>query len=162
MSAYQGNPRGEGRSFAIVVSRFNQHITEKLLEGACQALAEHGVAREDIPVAWVPGALELPLAVKRLAASGSYAAVIALGCVIQHETLHFQLVAEGATRGLLDASLETGVPVLHGVLACYDEQQALDRAGGKHGNKGYEAALGALEMAGLLEQLPPPAEGDFS
>lgn len=142
-----------GWRFAIVASRFNQEITSRLLAGAAEALLEHGVRREDVEVFWVPGALELPLAALELARGHRYQSIIALGCVIKHETLHFELVAQGTTQGLVRVSLETGVPVLQGVLACYTEQQALDRAGGGKGNKGREAALSALEMARLMQTL---------
>lgn len=153
-NTYRGNPQGNDLLFAIAVSRFNEEITSRLLAGAEQALLEHGVAPDDIDVVWVPGALELPLAALSLADSGRYAAIIALGCVIKHETMHFELVAQGATQGLVEASLESGVPIVHGVLACYDEQQAIDRAGGSQGNKGYDVALSALEMADLLQRSP--------
>lgn len=144
-----------GWRFAIVVARFNQEITSRLLAGAEETLLEHGVRREDVDVFWTPGALELPLAALELARSSRYQGIIALGCVIKHETLHFELVAEGTTHGLVRVSLETGVPVLQGVLACYTEQQAIDRAGagGGKGNKGREAALSALEMARMMQTL---------
>ncbi|HZP25903.1 MAG TPA: 6,7-dimethyl-8-ribityllumazine synthase [Dehalococcoidia bacterium] len=151
---YHGNPRAGGLPFAIAASRFNDGVTSRLVAGAEQALLENGVPPEDIDVVWVPGALELPLAALTLADSGRYAAIIALGCVIKHQTLHFELVAQGATQGLVQASLETGVPMLHGILACFDEQQAYERAGGSEGNKGYEVALSALEMADLLQRSP--------
>jgi len=150
---WQGRGGGEGLSFAVAVARFNEDITRRLLDGALAALSEHGVPPEAVDVVWVPGSLELPVVARELGKSGRYHAIIALGCVIRHETLHFDLVAQGATIGLVQASLETGVPVLHGVLACYTREQALDRAGGARGNKGYEVALNALEMAQLMRQL---------
>jgi 6,7-dimethyl-8-ribityllumazine synthase len=150
---WQGRGGGEGFSFAVAVARFNEDITRRLLDGALAALSEHGVPPEAVDVVWVPGSLELPVVARELGKSGRYHAIIALGCVIRHETLHFDLVAQGATIGLVQASLETGVPVLHGVLACYTREQALDRAGGARGNKGYEVALNALEMAQLMRQL---------
>jgi len=150
---WQGRAWGEGLSFAVVVARFNEDVTRRLLEGALEALAQHGVPPERVDVVWVPGSLELPVVARELGKSGRYHAIIALGCVIQHETRHFDLVAQGATLGLVQAALETGVPVLHGVLACYTREQALDRAGGARGNKGYEVALNALEMAQLMQSL---------
>ncbi len=153
---YEGVCQGQGMSFAVVVARFNEDVTRRLLEGALQAFREHGVSQEEVDVAWVPGSLELPVAAKRLAQTGRYKAVIALGCVIRHETLHFDLVAKGATYGLVRAALDTGVPVIHGVLACLTKEQALDRAGGPRGNKGYDAALCAIEMATLFRGLPGP------
>ncbi len=152
-TVWQGHCQGQGLSFAVVVARFNEDVTRRLLEGALRAFQEHGVAPEDVDVAWVPGSLELPVAAKRLAQSGRYHAIVALGCVIRHETRHFDLVAEGATHGLVRAALDTGVPVVHGVLACLTREQALDRAGGARGNKGYEAALTAIEMANLMRRL---------
>jgi 6,7-dimethyl-8-ribityllumazine synthase len=155
---YSGVPRAGGLPFAIAAARFNEDVTTRLVAGAEQALLENGVPPEDIDIVWVPGALELPLAALTLADSGRYAAIIALGCVIKHQTLHFELVAQGATQGLVQAALETGVPIMHGVLACFDEQQAYERAGGSEGNKGYEVALSALEMADLLQRSPWEAE----
>jgi len=139
--------------FAIVVSRFNQEITERLLAGAQETFRAQGVDPGRVDIVWVPGALELPLIAKTLAETQRYGAIVALGCVIKHETKHFDLVSEGAAQGLAQASLETGVPILNAVLACYDEQQALARAGGAQGNKGSEAALAALEMANLLRDI---------
>ncbi len=150
---WQGRAWGEGLSLAVVVARFNEDVTRRLLEGALEALAQHGVPPERVDVVWVPGSLELPVVARELGKSGRYHAIIALGCVIRHETRHFDLVAQGATLGLVQAALETGVPVLHGVLACYTREQALDRAGGARGNKGYEVALNALEMAQLMQSL---------
>ncbi|HXG42710.1 MAG TPA: 6,7-dimethyl-8-ribityllumazine synthase [Dehalococcoidia bacterium] len=150
---WQGRGGGEGLAFAVAVARFNEDITRRLLDGALSALSEHGVPPEAVDVVWVPGSLELPVIARELGKSGRYHAIIALGCVIRHETMHFDLVAQGATMGLVQASLETGVPVLHGVLACYTREQALDRAGGARGNKGYEVAVNALEMAHLMRQL---------
>lgn len=145
---------GDAR-FAIVASRFNAFITEKLLEGALDALHRHGADPERVTVAWCPGALEAPLVARRLAASGSYDAVLCLGAVIRGATYHFELVASGVARGVLQASLETGVPVIFGVLTTDDRAQADARAGGEHGNKGEEAALAALEMVSLLRAMEP-------
>ena len=150
---FQGDVQGDGLTFAIVVARFNREVTECLLSGALEAFAQHGVDRERLDVVWVPGSLELPVVAKRLAQTGRYDAIVALGCVIRHQTRHFDLVCQGATQGLVQAALDTGVPVLHGVLACYTLEQARDRAGGPRGNKGYEVAVNAIEMGSLLRRL---------
>ncbi len=150
---YEGSVLGEGRRVAVAVSRFNRLVTEPLLAGALQELRRHGVAAADVDVAWVPGAFELPLAVQRLARSGRYAAVVALGAVVRGATPHFDYVAGEAAAGLGAVARQTGVPVAFGVLTTDTMEQALDRAGGKAGNKGAEAALVALEMAGLLEAI---------
>jgi 6,7-dimethyl-8-ribityllumazine synthase len=149
-------PSGQGLRIAIVAARFNQVVTEKLLDGARQALAKHGVADGDIHVVWVPGAFELPLAAKRLAQTGRYAAIVCLGAVVRGETPHFEYVSAGAVQGIAQAQLETGVPMALGVLTTNDMNQALDRAGGAVGNKGYEAAVTALEMASLLREIGGP------
>ena len=129
-------------------------MTRKLLEGALGALATNGVAQEDIDVVWVPGAFELPIVARRLAASRVYDGVICLGAVIRGETAHFEHVAGQAAQGIRTAAQETGVPVAFGVLTTDTLEQALDRAGGAHGNKGWDAATAAIETASLLEQLP--------
>ena len=148
------SPAGTGLRFAVVLSRYNEFIGERLLEGALSALAKHGVDASAVAVVRVPGAFELPLIAKRLAASGRYDAVICLGAVLRGETPHFDFVAGEAARGIARASFETGVPVLFGVLTANTLDQALDRAGGKHGNKGAEVAQGAVEMATLVRSLP--------
>ncbi|MGH7445566.1 MAG: 6,7-dimethyl-8-ribityllumazine synthase [Longimicrobiales bacterium] len=153
MTPVTGSLRGEGRRFAIVVSRFNENVTDRLLAGALACLEAHGVTEDDTTVYSVPGAWELPLAVDRLLRTGGCDAVIALGCVIRGETPHFDYVAAGATDGLLRAALEHGVPVAFGLLTTDDKVQALARAGGKAGNKGWEAALTALEMADLYARI---------
>ncbi len=140
--------------FAIVAARFNQSVVEKLVAGALDGLTRHGVADEAVDVAWVPGSFEIPLVAQRLAASGQYAAVICLGAVIKGETDHYEYVCDNAARGVAQAALATGVPVLFGILTCRTEEQALDRATGKEGNKGFDAALAAVEMVNLLRQLP--------
>lgn len=145
-----------GRRFAIAVARFNSMVTERLLVGAKQAFDDHGVPEDLVDVVWVPGSWELPLVAQRLAQSRLYSAVICLGAVIQGETAHFEHVAREAATGIAHASRETGVPILFGVLTTYNLGDAMERAGGKHGNKGYEAAEGALEMANLLGHLPLP------
>ncbi len=139
---------------AIAVARFNRMVTERLLEGALRALREQGVPEEGVDVAWVPGAFELPLVARRLAGSGRYHAVLCLGAVIKGDTAHFEHVSREAASGISAAARETGVPVLFEVLTTYTLEQAMDRAGGKHGNLGYDAAIGALEMAALMDELP--------
>ena len=150
---YEGEVNGRGRRVAIAASRFNRLVTDPLVAGAVDELRRHGVADSDIDLAWVPGAFELPLAAERLAASGRYAAVVAVGAVVRGATPHFDHVASQAAAGLAAASRATGVPIAFGVLTCDTMEQALDRAGGKAGNKGAEAALTVLEMAGLLEAI---------
>ena len=141
--------------FAIVVARFNDVVTRKLLSGALATLAEHAVAEAQVTVAWVPGSFEIPLVARRLALSGEYAAVICLGAVVQGETLHHEYINAEVARAVMEIGLESGRPVLFGVLTCRNMEQAMERAGGKVGNKGSETALAALEMVGLLKQLPP-------
>ena len=138
---------------AVAVSRFNPHVTDRLLAGALAALERQGVRPGDVTVASVPGAFELPFLARRLAESGAHDAVLCLGAVIRGETPHFDFVAGEAARGIARAGQETGVPVLFGVLTVDTEEQALDRAGGRLGNRGAEAALGAIEMASLLRAL---------
>jgi 6,7-dimethyl-8-ribityllumazine synthase len=150
---FQGSLDGRGRRVAIAVSRFNRLVTEPLLSGAIEELLRHGVAEADVDVAWVPGAFELPLAVQRLARSGRYAGVVAIGAVVRGATPHFDYVAGQCAAGLGAVARETGVPIGFGVLTTDTMEQALDRAGGKAGNKGGEAALTMLEMAGLLESV---------
>ncbi len=154
MRVREGALEGRGRRFAIAVSRFNGIVTSKLLEGALAAFRRYGVDDDDVDVAWVPGAFELPLAVMRLARSGQFDAVVCLGAVIRGETAHFDHVAGQAAKGIQRAGLETGVPCIFGVLTTETLEQALDRAGGKHGNKGWESATAAIEMAALLDELP--------
>jgi 6,7-dimethyl-8-ribityllumazine synthase len=153
MPEFTGSPEGRGRRVAVVVARFNQTVTQRLLDGALDGLVRHGVAFDDIDVAWVPGAWELPAAARRLLGSDRYTALIALGAVIRGETPHFDYVSGEASRGLAQVSAEFDVPVGFGVLTCDTMQQADDRAGGAHGNKGWDAALAALEMADLFDRL---------
>jgi len=143
---------GPGR-YAVVVSRFNDLVTRRLLEGAVDTLRRHGADLERVDVAWVPGSFELPLAADRLARSGHYVAVICLGAVIQGETTHHEYINHQVAAGLQRVALETKLPVTFGVLTCGSLEQALDRAGGKAGNKGCEAALAAIEMVSLLPRL---------
>jgi 6,7-dimethyl-8-ribityllumazine synthase len=141
--------------FAIVVARFNDVVTRKLLAGAVETLKEHGVPEESVAVTWVPGAFEIPLVADRLARSARYAAVIALGAVVQGDTDHHEYINSAVAHALMRSGVESGVPVLFGVLTCHNMNQALERAGGKAGNKGTEAARAALEMVSVLRQLPP-------
>jgi 6,7-dimethyl-8-ribityllumazine synthase len=154
MRDVRGDFLARGRRLAIVVARFNELVTGKLLEGALECLRAHGVDEDDLMVAWVPGAFELPLVSRRLAASGGFDAVICLGAVVRGETPHFDHVAGQAALGIRTAAEDTGVPVIFGVLTTDTLEQAIDRAGGKHGNKGWDAAMAALEMASVLDQLP--------
>jgi len=155
MNTYQGKlvAPAEGR-FAIVVSRFNEFVTSKLLGGAVDALSRHHVEEGRIDVFWSPGSFEVPLLAHKLAAGGRYAAVICLGAVIRGGTDHYQYVASEAAKGVAQASLQTGVPCIFGILTCETVEQAVDRAGAKSGNKGAEAALAAIEMVNLLQQIP--------
>ena len=152
MGEFQGRHAADGRRFAIVISRFNANVTDRVLAGAVACLEEHGARDADVDIFSVPGAWELPVTALHAARSG-YAAVIAIGCVIRGDTPHFDYVAGGAAQGLAQVGVETGVPVVFGVLTTENLEQALDRAGGKAGNKGWEAALTALEMADLLGRM---------
>ena len=149
----QGSLNGDGLRVAVVASRFHQEIARRLVDGAVSALGEHGVESDDIRVVWVPGCFEIPQTARVLASTGLWHAVVCVGAVIKGETAHFEYVAGQAALGIEAVSRETGVPVLFGLLTTYDEQQALDRAGGQAGNKGYDAALGAIEMVNLLREL---------
>ncbi|MDN5293537.1 MAG: 6,7-dimethyl-8-ribityllumazine synthase [Eubacteriales bacterium] len=153
MRVYEGELVGRGKKFALVVSRFNEFITSKLLSGAIDALTRHEVAEEDICVAWVPGAFEIPLVARKLAERGDFDAVICLGAVIRGATPHFDYVAAEVAKGIAKVSLDTGVPVIFGVITADTLEQAIERAGTKAGNKGFEAAVSALEMASLLAVL---------
>ena len=157
MSVSRGNPVGQGRHVAIVVARFHEHVTAKLVEGALAGLRAHGVADDAVDVAWVPGAFEIPLVARRMAATGLYDALICLGAVIRGETAHFDLVAAEAARGVAEVARETGIPLIFEVLATETLAHAEARAGGAHGNKGWDAAEAALEMAELLDALPKEA-----
>ncbi len=154
MTAYSGELRGDGMRIAIACSRFNDLVTERLLAGARDGLRRHGVDESSVTVAWAPGAWELPLVAGRLAASGEHDAVIAVGAVIRGATGHYDHVAGQCAAGLQRASLDTGVPIAFCVLTTESVDQALERAGGKAGNKGYAAAESAIEMADLCRQLP--------
>lgn len=153
MRLYESQLDAAQLRFAVVVSRFNHLVSVRLLEGCTAELTRRGAASEDVHVAWVPGAYELPLAARALASSGRYDAVVTLGVVIRGGTPHFEFVCRGVTDGVQAAMRDTGVPVAFGVLTTDDLEQALERAGGPHGNKGAEAALCAIEMARLLPRL---------
>lgn len=155
MAELSGSPRGEGRRLAVVASRFNENITRPLSEGALDALTRHGVNFDDIDVIWVPGAWELPVAVRKALASGRYDGVVAVGAVIRGGTPHFEYVAGETARGLMDASRDFEAPVTLGLLTTDNMEQALARAGGEHGNKGWDAALAALELLDVLDQIEP-------
>jgi 6,7-dimethyl-8-ribityllumazine synthase len=154
MTVYEGTFAPPPGRFALVAARFNSAIVEPLVAGALDGLKRHGVADESIDLVRVPGSFEVPLVAQRLAGSGKYAAVICLGAVIRGETGHYDLVAGEAAGGVARAALSTGVPVIFGVLTCDTLEQAINRAGAKSGNKGFDAALAAIEMVNLLKQLP--------
>jgi 6,7-dimethyl-8-ribityllumazine synthase len=148
-----GELKAAGMRFAVVVSRFNSFITERLLQGALDALERSGAASKDVDVVPVPGSFELPLAAKKLAATSRYDAIIAIGCILRGETAHYDYVCSEAARGLQLAQMDTGIPVMFCVLTCDTLEQAIDRAGLKGGNKGFEAGLGAIEMGQLSRKL---------
>ena len=150
---FEGMLLGKGLKFGLVVSRFNEFFTKKLLEGAQDALLRHGVSREDIEVAWVPGAFEIPLIAKKLAQTKRYNAVICLGAVVRGETPHFEYIAAQLAKDISRVGLDTGLPVIYGVITADTLEQAIERAGTKQGNKGFEAAVSAIEMANLLTSI---------
>jgi len=150
---FEGLLLGKGLRFGLVVSRFNEFITKKLLEGAQDALLRHGVSQADIEIAWVPGSFEIPLIAKKLAQSKKYDAVICLGAVVRGGTPHFEYIATEVSKGIAKVSLETGLPVIYGVIIADTLEQAIERAGTKMGNKGFEAAENAIEMANLMANL---------
>lgn len=152
MKVYEGMLQAQGFKFAIVVSRFNEFITSKLLSGALDTIKRHGGNEDDVAVVWVPGAFEIPLAAQKLADSGKFDGVIALGAVIRGATPHFDYVCAEAAKGVAQASMKSGVPVAFGVLTTETIQQAVERAGTKAGNKGCDAALSAIEMVSLFTQ----------
>jgi 6,7-dimethyl-8-ribityllumazine synthase len=153
VSIIRGEPLGTAARVAVVASRFNDTVTTKLVDGATAGLAHHGVADEAVTVVWVPGAFEIPMVALRLATSGRFDAIVCLGAVIRGETAHFELVANEAARGVAEVSRTTGIPCIFEVLATETEEQAEARAGGAHGNKGWEAAVAALEMTSLVRRL---------
>ena len=150
---FEGVLLGKGLKFGVVVSRFNEFITKKLLEGAQDALLRHGVSEEDIDIAWVPGSFEIPLVARTLALSKRYDAVICLGAVVRGGTPHFEYIASEVTKGIAKVGLETGLPISYGVITADTLEQAIERAGTKAGNKGFDAAVNAIEMANLLRNI---------
>lgn len=159
MAEFSGTVRGSGRRVAVVASRFNETITRALVDGALEALVAHDVAFDDIDIVWVPGAWELPLAARRALESGRYDALVALGAVIRGDTPHFDFVAGEASRGLALVCIDAGIPIGFGLLTCDTMDQATARAGGVHGNKGWDAAVAALETTDVLDQIEPADEG---
>ncbi|ELP8669349.1 6,7-dimethyl-8-ribityllumazine synthase [Staphylococcus pseudintermedius] len=153
MMKFEGQLNGKGLKIGVVVSRFNDLITGRLLDGAQDALRRHQVAEDSIDVAYVPGAFELPIVAKKMAQTGKYDAVVTLGCVIRGATSHYDYVCNEAAKGIAKASDDTGVPVIFGVLTTENIEQAIERAGTKAGNKGAESVVGAIEMANLLRQM---------
>lgn len=153
MATYEGNLIGTGLKVGLVVSRFNELLSSRLLSGAQDALVRHGISADDTDVAWVPGAFEIPLVAAKLAQSGRYDAVIALGVVIRGGTPHFEYVSAEVSKGVAKVSLDSGVPVMFGIITADTIEQAVERSGTKAGNKGWEAAMGAIEMASLMKAL---------
>jgi len=153
MKTFQGKLSGKGIKVALVVSRFNEFISSRLLDGAVDCLTRHDVMDKDIDVVWVPGAFEIPLMARKLGSSSNYDAVVCLGAVIRGETPHFDYVAAEVSKGVAQAGMETETPVIYGVLTCDSVEQAVDRAGTKAGNKGFQSAQSALEMADLFKQM---------
>lgn len=154
MREIHGDFQARGRRFGIVAARFNEIVVTKLVDGAVACLRRHGITDDDLDLVWTPGSFEIPLIARRLAASQEYDAVICLGAVVRGETSHFEFVAREVARGIQETAIQTRVPIIFGVLTTETLQQALDRAGGKHGNKGWDAAMAAMETASLLELLP--------
>jgi len=153
VTVFEGDLIGSGLRVGIVVSRFNDLLSSRLLGGALDALGRHGIDEESTDVAWVPGAFEIPLVAQRMAASKNYDAVIALGVIIRGATPHFEYVASEVSKGVAKASLDSGVPVLFGVVTADSIEQAVERSGTKHGNKGWDVAMAAIEMANLLKNM---------
>ena len=153
MRTLEGKMVADGIKIGIVVARFNEFITSKLLGGAMDGLVRHGMDEDDVDVAWVPGAFEIPLIAKKMANSGKYDAVIALGAVIRGSTSHYDYVCNEVSKGVAAASMESGVPVMFGIVTTENIEQAIERAGTKAGNKGYDCALGAIEMVNLIGQI---------
>jgi 6,7-dimethyl-8-ribityllumazine synthase len=150
---FEGHLIAAGKKFGIVASRFNEFITNKLLEGALDALKRHGVKDEEIEIAWVPGSFEIPYAAQRMAESKKYHAVICIGAVIRGSTPHFEYLASEVTKGIAQTGLKTGVPIIYGVITPDTLEQAIERAGTKAGNKGFQAAMSAIEMVNLFDKI---------
>jgi 6,7-dimethyl-8-ribityllumazine synthase len=153
MKIIEGELQAKGLKFGIVISRFNEFITSKLLDGARDALVRHGAKEDDIDVARVPGSFEIPMIAKKMAAKGVYNAIICLGTVIRGATPHFEYISAEVSKGIASASMETGVPIAFGIITCDTIEQAVERAGTKSGNKGWDAAMTAIEMAQLLKKV---------
>ena len=153
VNVIEGQLIAKGMRFAIIASRFNEFISSKLMEGAIDALVRHDAAKEDITVLWVPGAFEMPVVSKKLAVSGQYDAIICVGAVIRGATSHFDYVANEVSKGIATVSLDTGIPISFGVLTTDNIEQAIERAGTKAGNKGFESAMAAVEMVSLFKEL---------
>jgi 6,7-dimethyl-8-ribityllumazine synthase len=153
VKSFEGNLIGKNKTFGIVVSRFNSFITKKLLEGAQDCLIRHGIKEDDIDVFWVPGACELPITAMRLAKNAKHNGIVCLGAVIRGETPHFDYVSSEAAKGISEVGLTTGIPTIYGVITTDTLEQAIDRAGARGGNKGAEAALAALEMVNLFDNM---------
>jgi 6,7-dimethyl-8-ribityllumazine synthase len=153
MKIIEGELQAKGLKFGIVISRFNEFITSKLLDGAKDALVRHGAKEDDIDVAKVPGSFEIPMIARKMAAKGVYSAVICLGTVIRGATPHFEYISAEVSKGIASASMETGVPIAFGIITCDTIEQAVERAGTKSGNKGWDAAMTAIEMAQLLKKV---------
>ncbi len=153
IKTFEGNLTGQNKTIGIVVSRFNSFITNKLLEGAQDCLVRHGTSEDDINVFWVPGACELPITAMRLAKNAKFDGIVCLGAVIRGQTPHFDFVSNEAAKGISEVGLQTGIPTIYGVITTDTLEQAIDRAGARSGNKGAEAALTALEMVNLFDEI---------
>lgn len=153
MNTFEGKLIAEGLKFAIIVGRFNEFISSKLLSGAIDGLNRHGAKEDEIEIIWVPGAFEIPLIAKKLAKSNKYDAIICIGAVIRGSTPHFEYVSNEVAKGIANVSLSTEIPIIFGVLTTDNIEQAIERAGTKNGNKGYDAAITAIEMANLLKNI---------
>jgi len=153
MRTFEGKLVGKGLKFAIVVSRFNEVVTTRLLEGALDCLFRHDVQKEDVEIFWTPGSFEIPVTAKKLAQTGKYDAIICLGCLIRGDTPHFDFLSAEVTKGVAQVSLEHTLPVIFGILTADTLEQAFERSGAKQGNKGFQAALSALEMANLFKEM---------
>jgi len=150
---YQGTLLAEGLKFMIIVARFNEFISMRLLEGAQDALIRHGAQEDDIEMAWTPGSFEIPVIAKKMASSGRYEAIICLGAIIKGGTTHFDYIAAEASKGIAKVALDTGVPVIFGIITAENLEQAIERAGTKEGNMGFKAAMSAIEMANLVRSI---------
>ncbi|MEW6052201.1 MAG: 6,7-dimethyl-8-ribityllumazine synthase [Nitrospirota bacterium] len=153
MKTFEGELQAKGLKFGIVLSRFNEFITAKLLDGAIDALLRHGAKQDDIETVKVPGSFEIPMVARKMALKGAYNAIICLGTVIRGATPHFEYIAAEVSKGIASASMETGIPIAFGIITCDTIEQAVERAGTKSGNKGWDAAMTAIEMAQLLKKL---------